>query len=148
MIADRETKSVSAEETFTTDIADRTRLGTELDLLATQVSGRLRAAGLSGRTITLKARYFDFTTITRSSTRAQPTDDPQVIAHTARRLLADVDTSGGLRLLGVGLGVGQRTGPRHRPLRRTPHRHRTGAHVRRRRPATPPCRTARLDQPD
>jgi DNA polymerase-4 len=103
VVAERETKSVSAEETFATDIADRARLGTELDLLATQVGGRLRAAGLSGRTITLKARYFDFTTITRSTTRAQPTDDLQVITQGARRLLAGVDTSGGLRLLGVGV---------------------------------------------
>ncbi|GAA0735659.1 DNA polymerase IV [Dactylosporangium roseum] len=103
VVAERETKSVSAEETFSTDIADRSRLGTELDLLATQVGGRLRTAGLSGRTVTLKARYFDFTTITRSTTRTQPTDDPQVITQAARRLLADVDVTGGLRLLGVGV---------------------------------------------
>ncbi|GAA2623089.1 DNA polymerase IV [Dactylosporangium fulvum] len=103
VVAERETKSVSAEETFSTDIADRSRLGVELDLLATQVGGRLRTAGLSGRTITLKARYFDFTTITRSTTRTQPTDDPQVITQAARRLLADVDVTGGLRLLGVGV---------------------------------------------
>ncbi|MER7005380.1 DNA polymerase IV [Dactylosporangium sp. NPDC000555] len=103
VVAERETKSVSAEETFAADIADRTRLAAELGLLATQVGGRLRAAGLSGRTVTLKARYFDFTTITRSTTRAQPTDDAQSILQAARRLLADIDVTGGLRLLGVGV---------------------------------------------
>lgn len=48
-------------------------------------------------------RHYDFTTITRSSTRAQPTDDPRLIAQLARKLLADVDTTTGIRLLGVGV---------------------------------------------
>ncbi|MGI5241020.1 DNA polymerase IV [Dactylosporangium sp. CA-139066] len=103
VVGERETKSVSAEETFATDVADRARLGAELDLLAAQVGARLRTAGLSGRTVTLKARYFDFTTITRSTTRAQATDDPQVITQAARRLLAEIEVTGGLRLLGVGV---------------------------------------------
>ncbi|GAA4250289.1 DNA polymerase IV [Dactylosporangium darangshiense] len=103
VVGERETKSVSAEETFAADIADRARLGAELDLLATQVGGRLRAAGLSGRTVTVKLRYPDFTTITRSTTRTQPTDDARVITQAARRLLAEVDVTGGLRLLGVGV---------------------------------------------
>jgi hypothetical protein len=58
---------------------------------------------MSARTVTLKVRHYDFTTITRSSTRAQPTDQPRLIAQLARRLLADVDTSAGIRLLGVGV---------------------------------------------
>jgi DNA polymerase-4 len=103
VVGERETKSVSAEETFAADIADRARLGAELDLLATQVGGRLRAAGLSGRTVTVKLRYPDFTTITRSTTRTQPTDDARVITQAARRLLAEADVTGGLRLLGVGV---------------------------------------------
>ncbi|MEV6928310.1 DNA polymerase IV [Dactylosporangium sp. NPDC051485] len=103
VVGEREAKSVSAEETFAADVADPARLGAELELLAAQVGGRLRAAGLSGRTVTLKARHFDFTTITRSTTRAQPTDDSRVIAQAARRLLGDVDVSGGLRLIGVGV---------------------------------------------
>jgi DNA polymerase-4 len=45
----------------------------------------------------------DFTTHTRSSTLAGPTDDPRVIARVARRLLEDSDVSGGIRLLGVGV---------------------------------------------
>ncbi|GAA2617109.1 DNA polymerase IV [Paractinoplanes durhamensis] len=102
IVGEREAKSVSAEETFAVDLTDRTRLNTELDLLATRVGGRLRTGGLSARTITIKVRHHDFTTITRSATRAQPTDDPRLVAQLARRLLAEVDTSAGIRLLGVG----------------------------------------------
>jgi DNA polymerase IV len=51
----------------------------------------------------LKLRRYDFTTLTRSQTLPQPTDDPRQIASTARRLLADAGASGGLRLLGVGV---------------------------------------------
>ncbi|MFI5497294.1 hypothetical protein [Actinoplanes sp. NPDC051859] len=64
-------KSISAEDTFDTDLTDRDRLGTEIDLLAARVGGRLRAAGLSGRTVTLKVRHHDVTTITRSHTRVR-----------------------------------------------------------------------------
>jgi DNA polymerase-4 len=103
IVSEREAKSVSAEETFDVDLTDRTRLSTEIDLLATRVGRRLRDGGLSARTVTIKVRHHDFTTITRSTTRAQPTDQPRLIAELARRLLADVDTSAGIRLLGVGV---------------------------------------------
>ena len=53
--------------------------------------------------MTLKLRRYDFTTLTRSQTLRQPTDDGRQIAATARRLLADAGTGGGLRLLGVGV---------------------------------------------
>ena len=103
VVTEREAKSVSAEETFDVDVADRGRLTRELELLAARVGGRLRTAGISGRTVTVKIRHHDFTTITRSLTRDQPTDDPRLLAELARRLLADVDTSAGIRLLGVGM---------------------------------------------
>ncbi|MEV6849379.1 DNA polymerase IV [Actinoplanes sp. NPDC051411] len=103
VISEREAKSVSAEETFDVDLTDRARLGTEIDLLATKVGGRLRDGGLSARTVTIKVRHHDFTTITRSTTRPQPTDQPKLIAQLARRLLSEVDTSAGIRLLGVGV---------------------------------------------
>nr|WP_255411530.1 hypothetical protein [Blastococcus sp. TF02-8] len=48
-------------------------------------------------------RRYDFTTLTRSQTLPQPTDDPRLIATTARRLLTEAGTAGGLRLLGVGV---------------------------------------------
>ena len=103
VVTEREAKSVSAEETFDVDLTDRARLSRELDLLAARVGGRLRAGGVSGRTVTVKIRHHDFTTITRSITRDQPTDDPRLLAELARRLLAEVDTSAGIRLLGVGM---------------------------------------------
>ena len=70
---------------------------------AGEVATRLRKHGLSGRTITIKVRMHDFTTLNRSSTLVSPTDDAKAVARTARTLLADVDTSGGVRLLGVGV---------------------------------------------
>jgi DNA polymerase IV len=103
VISEHEAKSLSAEETFDVDLTDRGRLGTEIDQLAGRVGARLRAAGLSARTVTVKIRHYDFTTITRSLTRTQPTDDPRLVAQLAHRLLAEVDTSAGVRLLGVGV---------------------------------------------
>jgi DNA polymerase IV len=101
VVGEREAKSVSAEETFDIDLTEPARLNHEVDLLAARVAGRLRSGGMSGRTISIKVRHYDFTTITRSITRGQPTDDPRLVAQFARRLLADVDTAGGVRLLGV-----------------------------------------------
>jgi DNA polymerase-4 len=103
VVPDREAKSVSAEETFERDLTDLDVLGREIDSMAARVGGRLRASAYSGRTVTLKLRRYDFTTLTRSQTLSQPTDDPRQIAATARRLLADAGASGGLRLLGVGV---------------------------------------------
>jgi DNA polymerase-4 len=103
VVADREAKSVSAEETFERDLTDLDVLGREIDAMATRVGGRLRASAYSGRTVTLKLRRYDFTTLTRSQTLPQPTDDVRQIALTARRLLADAGTAGGVRLLGVGV---------------------------------------------
>jgi DNA polymerase IV len=103
VVTDREAKSVSAEETFARDLTDPARIGAEIDALAARVGSRLQRSGTSGRTVTLKVRRYDFTTLTRSQTLPQPVDDPRQIAETARRLLAAVDRSGGLRLLGVGV---------------------------------------------
>jgi DNA polymerase-4 len=103
VVPDREAKSISAEETFERDLTDLDVLGREIDAMAARVGGRLRASAYSGRTVTLKLRRYDFTTITRSQTLPQPTDDARQIAATARRLLADAGTAGGLRLLGVGV---------------------------------------------
>jgi DNA polymerase IV len=103
VVADREAKSVSAEETFERDLTDQAVLGAEIDTMAARVGGRLRASTYSGRTVTLKLRRYDFTTITRSLTLPQPTDDARQIAAIARRLLTEAGTAGGLRLLGVGV---------------------------------------------
>jgi len=103
VVTERETKSVSVEETCETDIADQNRLGHELDDLSRRLAARLGTAALFGRTITVKARRHDFTTLTRSGTLPHATGEAGVIVREARRLLGTVDTSTGLRLLGVGV---------------------------------------------
>lgn len=103
VVAERETKSVSVEDTYDIDIHDRVRVGLEVQRLADRCVRRLREAGLSGRTIVLKVRRYDFSTLTRSETLRGPTDDPAVVREAAARLLDSVDTTGGVRLLGVGV---------------------------------------------
>ncbi|AZM52038.1 DNA polymerase IV [Streptomyces sp. WAC 01529] len=103
VVAERESKSVSVEDTYDVDIHDRVRIRGEVARLADRCVQRLRAAGHSGRTIVLKVRRFDFSTLTRSETLRGPTDDPGVVREAAARLLESVDTTGGVRLLGVGV---------------------------------------------
>lgn len=103
VVSERETKSVSVEDTFDVDLHDRVRVRTEVDRLAERCVERLRAGGHSGRTVVLKVRRYDFSTLTRSETLRGPTDDPGVVREAAGRLLESVDTTGGVRLLGVGV---------------------------------------------
>lgn len=103
VIAERDAKSVSVEDTFDVDLHDRTRVRAEVGRLADRCVQRLRAAGRSGRTVVLKVRRYDFSTLTRSETLRGPTDEPAVVREAAERLLAGVDTTGGVRLLGVGV---------------------------------------------
>jgi DNA polymerase IV len=103
VVAEREAKSVSVEGTYETDLVDRRVMESLLTRQATEVAGRLRKHGLSGRTVTIKVRMHDFTTLNRSSTLPEPTDSAATIGRLARALLADLDTSGGVRLLGVGV---------------------------------------------
>ncbi|WP_369257456.1 DNA polymerase IV [Geodermatophilus amargosae] len=103
VVAEREAKSVSQESTFERDLTDLAELNRLIDSMATRVGERLRSSALSGRTVTLKLRRYDFTTMTRSQTLPQPTDDARQVASIARRLLAEAGTGGGLRLIGVGV---------------------------------------------
>ncbi|MBT2482138.1 DNA polymerase IV [Streptomyces sp. ISL-94] len=103
VVAERDAKSVSVEDTFDVDLHDRVRIRGEVQRLADRCVQRLRGAGHSGRTIVLKVRRYDFSTLTRSETLRGPTDDPAVVREAAARLLEGVDTTGGVRLLGVGV---------------------------------------------
>ncbi len=103
VVPEREAKSVSVEGTYETDLTDRSLMQGLLTRQAGDVARRLSASGHSGRTVSIKVRLHDFTTMSRSTTLAAPTDDRGVIARTACALLADLDTSGGVRLLGVGV---------------------------------------------
>ena len=103
VVAEREAKSISVEDTYDTDLVERRLLEGLLERQANKVGARLRSGRISGRTVTVKVRLHDFTTHTRSTTLPVPTDDAQVLVRTARRLLGEVDTTDGVRLLGVGV---------------------------------------------
>jgi DNA polymerase-4 len=96
-------KSVSAERTFGQDLTDPAAIDQELLRLCDEVSARLRASGVSGRTISLKVRKADFSTLTRSRTLPEATDVSAVIVDAARELFASLRwRSPRARLLGVG----------------------------------------------
>jgi DNA polymerase-4 len=103
VVPEREAKSVSVEGTYDTDLTDRRLMEGLVSRQALSVAERLRRSGLSGRTITLKVRLHDFTTLSRSTTLNAPTDAGPTIARLARGLLGELDVSGGVRLLGVGV---------------------------------------------
>lgn len=103
VVSEREAKSISVEGTYDSDLTDRRLMEGLLTRQAREVGTRMRKNGISGRTVTIKVRLYDFTTLNRSSTLTSPTDDGATIARIARSLLADLDTTGGVRLLGVGV---------------------------------------------
>lgn len=95
-------KSIGAEETFDTDVGDVPALHRELLRLAAKTAARLRASGQRGRTVSIKVRLPDFTTLTRSRTLADATDSGQEIYAVARALFDAVDRQGApIRLIGV-----------------------------------------------
>jgi DNA polymerase IV len=98
---DQQLKSVGHEETFAHDHHEHETLSREAVRMADGVAWRLRRAGLAGRTVTLKVRFTDFQTITRSSTLPTTVDDGPTVARAALALLAGVDPTPGVRLLGV-----------------------------------------------
>jgi len=97
--------SVSAEDTFARDLTDRERLHDEVRRLSVLVAERLRNSGLSGRTVTAKLRYGDFSIRTRSTTLPAAVDEAGVIGDIACGLLDRGlrDRPGALRLVGVGV---------------------------------------------
>lgn len=114
----REAKSVSSERTFATDITDKDVL---LDVLlgqAEDIAQRLRLNDLEAKTITLKLRYDDFRTITRSSTFDHPTNVTETLRRRAREVFLKwhKKSSGALRLLGFGASGLQKAGAGQRQL--------------------------------
>lgn len=101
--SERASKSISVEDTFDRDIADPALLSALVTRMSEKVTERLARAGHSGRTITLKARLHDFTTLSRSATLPGPTDDARAVTRLALQLLDEIDTADGVRLLGVGV---------------------------------------------
>jgi DNA polymerase-4 len=101
VVPEQAPKSIGHEETFAEDHHQRESLEREAVRMADAVASRLRAHGLAGRTVTIKVRFHDFRTITRSSTLAVAVDSGAAIARAAKGLLAGVDPSTGVRLFGV-----------------------------------------------
>lgn len=102
VVAGHEEKSIGHEITFEHDIVDSAVLRRELLRLSDDVAVRLRRAGVTTRTVALKLRYADFTTITRSRTIHTPTDLARVIYDEALALLAALEPlPAPVRLIGV-----------------------------------------------
>ncbi|MBD1541661.1 DNA polymerase IV [Arthrobacter sp. IA7] len=95
-------KSIGAEETFALDTADNALLHRELLRLSHRTAERLRASGLVARTVALKLRYADFSTVTRSRTVHTPLDSAQLIYAVAIQLLESLGSRPLMvRLVGV-----------------------------------------------
>ena len=97
----REAVSESRETTFDEDIRDPERMEELLRGLATRLGEALRKHERRGRTIAIKVRLDDFSTVTRARTIGHATDDPQEISDIAAQLLRDYAPQRPVRLLGV-----------------------------------------------
>jgi DNA polymerase-4 len=117
--ADRPYKSVSAEDTFMTDVADAETLLAELDRIGRHVwAKRVEPKRLAGRTVNLKVKYSDFQIITRARSLDRPVADVEEFLELGRALLRSVlPTPKSIRLLGLGLStLTEGADPPPRPL--------------------------------
>lgn len=104
VVPDAAEKSIGNEETFARDVDDPEVIAREILRLAQKVAARARRHGIRGRTVVLKVRFADFTTITRSRTLDAPTDVGQVVYDTAVDLYAALRLQRArIRLIGVRL---------------------------------------------
>ncbi|MBV9292373.1 MAG: DNA polymerase IV [Frankiales bacterium] len=102
VVAQEPDKSIGAEETFARDVDDPAVVLRELLRLSERTAARLRATDSLGRTVSIKVRFADFTTITRSKTLGEPTDVARVVYETARGLYEALGLQRArLRLVGV-----------------------------------------------
>jgi DNA polymerase-4 len=99
--AERKVVSESRERTFDYDVHDHERLYEELERMSRELCASLRAHDRRGRTIGIKVRLDDFSTVTRAHTVAEPTCDVAIVGAVARRLLSEYAPARPVRLLGV-----------------------------------------------
>jgi DNA polymerase-4 len=118
----RARKSVGSENTFARDLHDVTEMRRVVEEMARDVAGWLTRKGVFGRTVTLKVRYSDFTTLTRSHSAPRATHDPAAIAARAVALLDKTEAgTRPVRLLGVSVHNLQETEePSHAVVRGVP----------------------------
>ncbi|PKN91127.1 MAG: DNA polymerase IV [Chloroflexi bacterium HGW-Chloroflexi-6] len=109
VVTERETKSISQEITFSRDVRDDKTLEATLKSMSAEVAHSLRHEHLAGKTVKLKIRWPDFSTLTRQMTLPTPTDQAADIYETALTLLRQVRHSEqSVRLIGVGVsGLGE-----------------------------------------
>lgn len=104
VVPERREKSIGADETFAYDISDPGVIHRELLRLSDRTAARARSAGMSGRTVSIKVRFADFTTITRAKTLRHHTDVSREIFATARELYDRLGLQRArIRLVGVRL---------------------------------------------
>ncbi len=106
-----EAKSISRETTFGKDSRDRSQIEATLRYLSERVGSELRQQGKQARCVTLKLRYPDFTTITRSHTLNQTSDTDQTIFNTGLQLLKKVLSQEKQPIRLIGIGVSHLTEP-------------------------------------
>ena len=108
IVTEYETKSISQETTYNVDIRDEKTLEKTLLEQSREVARQLRKNDLAGKTVKLKIRWSDFTTLTRQTTLPTSTDNEDEIFHTAVKLMKTVRKPNQLvRLIGVGVsGIG------------------------------------------
>lgn len=99
---DRETKSVSSETTFNSDIKDVQWLEDTLWELCEKISARMKASGFEGQVVTLKLKSANFKTITRRRTLEQPANLARVVFSAAKVMLHEAAGGNAYRLIGVG----------------------------------------------
>jgi len=110
-------KSISAETTFDTDVADPDTVRRTLLALAGRTAVRLRAAGQAGRTVAIKVRLADFRTVHRSRTLTSPTDVAREVFGTAWSLFQALAPGDRIRLVGVRVeGLVPAGGAGHQPV--------------------------------
>ena len=103
VVSEQAAKSIGHEETFAADLWDRGDLQSRLSRMVDASATGLRQSGLAARTVTVKIKFGDFTTITRSHSMDAPIDASPAIGAVAAALLDSVELDRGVRLLGVSL---------------------------------------------
>jgi DNA polymerase-4 len=103
VVPEQDVKSIGHEETFASDLWDRTVLHGHLMRMVDASATNLRRAGLAARTVSVKVRFADFTMITRSHSLGTSIDATQAVAAVASALFESVELERGVRLLGVSL---------------------------------------------
>lgn len=101
VMAERAARSIGHEETFPEDLHDVAHVDRQARAAAAAVAARCRAAGVAARSVTVKVRFADFATATRSRTLAAPVDTAAAIGDVACELISGLRIGAGVRLVGV-----------------------------------------------